>query len=224
MGLEKDKLFDIWYVRFYWNGKNVVSNSTTPLNEIAFEPGVKILFRKVRKAFQTEDGSTLEVLRGLSASIREKEFVVLCGPSGCGKTTLLNIAAGLLALTSGYVVMDGKEVTSPGRERGMVFQQDAILMWRKVLANVEYGLELRNIPKRERRRIGMEYLRMVGLEEFANFFPKELSGGMRKRVQIAAVFANNPEVLLMDEPFGSLDYPTKVSMQQQLVGKKQSKD
>ena len=90
-------------------------------------------------------------------------------------------------------------------------------MWRKVLGNVEYGLELRGVPKEARRRTAMEYIRLVGLERFADFFPKELSGGMRKRVQIAAVFANNPEVLLMDEPFGSLDYPTKVSLQEEVL-------
>jgi NitT/TauT family transport system ATP-binding protein len=130
---------------------------------------------------------------------------------------LLNIIAGLLPPTSGRILLDGEEVRGPGRERGMVFQQDAILMWRKVLGNVEYGLELRGVPKEERRRAAMDYVRLVGLEPFADFFPKELSGGMRKRVQIAAVFANNPEVLLMDEPFGSLDYPTKVSLQEEVL-------
>ncbi|MEA2515216.1 MAG: sulfonate transport system ATP-binding protein [Thermomicrobiales bacterium] len=178
---------------------------------------VKIELADVRKTFTTEGHGTLDVLKGVTAEILDKEFVALIGPSGCGKSTLLNIVAGLLAPTSGRVLLDGQEVRGPGAERGMVFQQDAILMWRKVLGNVEYGLELRGVPKEERRRIAMEYIRLVGLEQFTDFFPKELSGGMRKRCQIAAVFANNPEVLLMDEPFGSLDYPTKVTLQEEVL-------
>jgi NitT/TauT family transport system ATP-binding protein len=178
---------------------------------------VKIRLDEVGKTFTTEGGGSLDVLRGITADVRDKEFVALIGPSGCGKSTLLNIVAGLLTPTSGRVLLDGQEVHGPSRERGMVFQQDAILMWRKVLGNVEYGLELRGVAKVERRRIAMDYVRLVGLERFVDFFPKELSGGMRKRVQVAAVFANSPEVLLMDEPFGSLDYPTKVALQEEVL-------
>ena len=195
----------------------MINDNISQQGEIAMNINEKIVFENVCKTFQTQGGAKLEVLRGISGGILDKEFVVLTGPSGCGKTTLLNIVAGLLEPTVGRVLLDGREVTGPGRERGMVFQQDAILMWRKVLANVEYGLELRNVAIQERKRIAMEHLAMVGLERFSNFFPKELSGGMKKRVQIAAVFANNPEVLLMDEPFGSLDYPTKVSLQEALL-------
>jgi NitT/TauT family transport system ATP-binding protein len=191
--------------------------AATTTGETAPGAGVKIQLDDVRKTYTTEGGGTVEVLHGVSADIFEKEFVVLIGPSGCGKSTLLNIVAGLLPPTGGRVVLDGHEVRGPGRERGMVFQQDAILMWRKVLGNVEYGLELRGVAKAERRRIAMDYVRLVGLERFVDFFPKELSGGMRKRVQVAAVFANNPEVLLMDEPFGSLDYPTKVALQEEVL-------
>ena len=125
--------------------------------------------------------------------------------------------AGFTVVLPRRVLVDGQIVSGPSRERGMVFQQDAILLWRKVLGNVEYGLELRGVDKKERREIAMEYIRLVGLERFAHFFPKELSGGMRKRVQIAAIFANSPEVLLMDEPFGSLDYPTKISLQEEVL-------
>jgi NitT/TauT family transport system ATP-binding protein len=178
---------------------------------------IKIQLVDVRKTYRTEGGGTLEVLKGISAGILDKEFVCLIGPSGCGKSTLLNIVAGLLQPTGGRVLLDGKEVRGPGRERGMVFQQDAIPMWRKVLSNVEYGLELRGVPKEERRRTALHYIQMVGLEQFVDFFPKELSGGMRKRCQLAAVFANNPDVLLMDEPFGSLDYPTKLSLQEEVL-------
>ncbi len=177
----------------------------------------KITLQGIRKTYHTEGGKAFEVLQGISLEVLDREFVVLIGPSGCGKTTLLHIVAGLLKPTAGHVFLDLKEVTGPGPERGMVFQQDAILMWRKVLANVEYGLELRGIPRNERRRIAFKHLETVGLGKFKDFFPKELSGGMKKRVQVATVFANNPDVLLMDEPFGSLDYPTKVSLQDALL-------
>jgi len=139
------------------------------------------------------------------------------GPSGGGKTTLLNLIAGLAKPTVGSIVLDGKPVHGPGRDRGVVFQQDSVFMWRTVLKNVEYGLEVARIPKAERRVRALHYLRMVGLEKFSDFYPKELSGGMKKRVQIATVFANNPEVLLMDEPFGALDYPTKCALQEELL-------
>ncbi len=205
------------------SAKRVESEETgsaagAPVHAAPARAPVKIALEGVRKTFETEDGGQLEVLSGISADILDKEFVVLIGLSGGGKTTLLNIIAGLLEPTDGQVLMDGKKITGPGRERGMVFQQDAILMWRKVLGNIEYGLETRGVPKAERRRIGLEHMALVGLDpKFASFFPKELSGGMKKRVQIAAVFANDPEVLLLDEPFGSLDYPTKVALQEQLL-------
>ena len=176
-----------------------------------------IVLQNIERSFPTPDGGELPVLRGIDAEIEDEEFVALIGASGCGKSTLLNIVAGLIEPTAGVVLLDGKPVTGPGRDRGMVFQQDAILMWRSVLGNVEYGLELRGVPKEERRRIAREHLSLVGLDRFADFFPKDLSGGMRKRVQVAAVFANNPHVLLMDEPFGSLDYVTKVTLQQELL-------
>ncbi len=113
--------------------------------------------------------------------------------------------------------MNGIPIDGPGPARGMVFQQDAVFLWRRVIENVEYGMELRNVGKKERRIAAMKYLRLVDLERFANYYPKELSGGMRKRVAVAMVFANNPDVLLMDEPFGSLDYPTKISLQKELL-------
>jgi NitT/TauT family transport system ATP-binding protein len=179
--------------------------------------GRKILVEHLAKSYETERGELLPVLLDLNVEIFEHEFVSIIGPSGCGKTTFLNIVAGLIPPTSGRILVDGKEVSRPGRERGMVFQQDAIFMWRTVVGNVEYGLELQKVPKKERRRIAMDNIRIVGLEKFADWYPKELSGGMRKRVAIAMVFANNPEALLMDEPFGSLDYPTKVGLQKELL-------
>ena len=168
-----------------------------------------VALQNLQKSFATPDGGRLQVLRGIDAEIEDEEFVVLIGASGCGKSTLLNIVAGLIEPTTGAVFLDNKSVTRPGRNRGIVFQQDTIVMWRSVLRNVEYGLELRGLPKAELRRIAEDHLRLVGLEQFA--FPKDLSGGMRKRVQIAAVFANSPKVLLMDEPFGSLYLADRVT-------------
>ena len=178
---------------------------------------IKIKLKALTKSFQTEEKEALNVLQGITVDIYEHEFVSLIGPSGCGKTTLLSIVAGLILPSDGLILVDGKPVTGPGRDRGVVFQQDAILPWRRVIRNVEYGLELRGEDPAKRREIALNFLRLVGLEKFANFFPKELSGGMKKRVALAAVFANNPEVLLMDEPFGSLDYPTKIDLQRELL-------
>ena len=177
----------------------------------------KIEAENLHKVYYTEGGEPLPVLDDLQAKIYENEFVSIIGPSGCGKTTFLNIVAGLVLPTSGRVLVDGREVTGPGRERGVVFQQDAIFLWRKVIRNVEYGLEMRGVRRDERRRIAVKYLQLVGLEQFADLYPKELSGGMKKKVQIATVLANDPAVMLMDEPFGSLDYLTKVQLQQELL-------
>jgi len=178
---------------------------------------MQIYLRSINKKFISEKGRELEVLKKIEQTINNEEFVVLIGPSGCGKSTLLNIIAGLEKCTSGEVIVGGEKIIKPSRDRGMVFQQDALLMWRKVIDNVEYGLELSGVKKNERRKIAFDHLKKVGLEEFADFYPKELSGGMRKRVQIASVFSNNPKVMLMDEPFGSLDYMTKLALQDQLL-------
>lgn len=178
---------------------------------------MEILLKSIQKNFISEKGMELKVLKNVEETINNEEFIVLIGPSGCGKSTLLNIIAGLEKCTSGEVIVGGKKIINPSRDRGMVFQQDALLLWRKVIDNVEYGLELSGIKKDVRNKIAKEHLKKVGLEKFADFYPKELSGGMRKRVQIASVFSNNPKVMLMDEPFGSLDYMTKLALQDQLL-------
>ena len=178
---------------------------------------MEILLKSIQKNFISEKGIELKVLKNVEETINNEEFIVLIGPSGCGKSTLLNIIAGLEKCTSGEVIVGGKKIFNPSRDRGMVFQQDALLLWRKVIDNVEYGLELSGIKKDVRNKIAKEHLKKVGLEKFADFYPKELSGGMRKRVQIASVFSNNPKVMLMDEPFGSLDYMTKLALQDQLL-------
>ncbi len=178
---------------------------------------VKITVKNLCKFYQTEGNQTYTALKGVETQIYEGEFVSVIGPSGCGKTTFLSTVAGLLEPTDGEILVDGEKVTGPGRDRGVVFQQDAIFPWRKVVENVEYGLELQKVPKEERRETAMRQLEMVGLQNYANFYPKELSGGMKKKVAIAMVLANNPEVLLMDEPFGALDYVTKVTLQKELL-------
>lgn len=171
----------------------------------------------IKKAYRTQEGKTLDVLRGLDLEIYDAEFVSLIGPSGGGKTTLLNIMAGLVPATSGRIIVGGEEVQGPSSDLGLVFQEDCIFLWRTVLGNVEYGPETKGLPRDEVRRIAMKNLDLVGLRDFASFYPKELSGGMKKRVALAMVLANDPAVLLMDEPFGSLDYQTKVELQLSLL-------
>src|SRR6516165_9966173 len=186
-------------------------------NDISNFAMARIEIRELSKVFQTQSGEQFTALKDLSLDIDDGEFMVVVGPSGCGKTTLLNLIAGLQRPSAGSIALGGKAILGPGRDRGVVFQQDSVFMWRTVIGNVEYGMEMAHVPKVERRKRALHYLRMVGLEKFASFFPKELSGGMKKRVQIATVFANNPEVLLMDEPFGALDYPTKCALQEELL-------
>ena len=177
----------------------------------------KLAVESLRKVFTTAAGENFTALHDIDLEVADGEFVAIIGLSGCGKSTLLSLIAGLIAPTDGRITVGGRPVKGPGRDRGMIFQQDAILMWRRVEDNVAYGLALQGIPKAERREITARYIRMVGLEGFERFFPKELSGGMRKRVAIATVFANNPDVLLLDEPFGALDYVTKISLHGELL-------
>lgn len=169
----------------------------------------------VKKRGQKAGVST--ILDGLDFEIEQGEFVSVIGPSGCGKTTLLNMLAGLTDPTSGSIAVGGKEVNGPGADRGVVFQQDAIFPWRTVQRNVEYGLEVRGVARAERQERVRRFIDMVGLSEYADYLPKQLSGGMKKRVAIATVLANNPDVLLMDEPFGALDYSTRVRLQDELI-------
>ncbi|MGE3286169.1 MAG: ABC transporter ATP-binding protein [Pseudonocardia sp.] len=157
------------------------------------------------------------VLQGIDFTVEEGEFVSVIGPSGGGKTTLLNLLAGLLLPTEGTITLGTEQVTGPGADRGVVFQQDAIFPWRTVRRNVEYGLERAGVRGRELHERAQVFIDLVGLTEFADYLPKQLSGGMKKRVAIAAVLANGPAVLLMDEPFGALDYSTRVRLQDELL-------
>lgn len=156
-------------------------------------------------------------LSGISLSIKAHEFVSLIGPSGCGKSTFLRIVAGLDKPTSGEIVVSGKKVTGPGADRGMVFQEYALLPWKTTLANVEFGLRLKKTPKAERTAIAQRFVDLVGLKGFEKKYPHQLSGGMRQRAAVARVLANNPAMLLMDEPFAAVDAMTRQRLQEELT-------
>lgn len=177
----------------------------------------KIKIENLRKVFEVRGGGNVVALNDVSFSVREGEFVCIVGPSGCGKTTLLKIIAGLERPTSGVVTLDGKPVSGPGRDRCMVFQEYALFPWRTVLKNITFGLENLGIPKEERLKIAKRYIELVGLRGFEDRYPHELSGGMKQRVGIARALAIEPEVLLMDEPFGSLDAQTRNMLQKELL-------
>ncbi|MFO1130709.1 MAG: ABC transporter ATP-binding protein [Hyphomicrobiales bacterium] len=156
-------------------------------------------------------------LDGISFEVQPNEFTVIVGPSGCGKSSLLYIAAGLTEATSGQILASGKPVEEPGADRGMVFQSYTLFPWLTVRRNVEYGLRRKGMPQAERAKIVDHYLDEVGLTAFAEHYPKQLSGGMMQRVAIARALANDPDILLMDEPFGALDSQTRHTMQKLLL-------
>jgi NitT/TauT family transport system ATP-binding protein len=176
----------------------------------------KILFEGVRKVFEAR-GTAVTALDGIDLRVRAGEFLVIVGPSGCGKSTLLDLLGGLATPTAGRILVDGREITGPGLDRGVVFQQYALLPWRTAQGNVEFGLEAKNVPRRERPGLAREYLDLVGLSAFRDRYPHELSGGMKQRVAIARSLAFDPEVLLMDEPFAALDAQTRDGLQDELL-------
>ena len=180
------------------------------------EGNIKVSIQGVEKKYNTRKGEVV-ALNGVDFDIKENEFICVIGPSGCGKSTLLNIIAGLLEPTSGQILVDGKPINGTGTDRGVVFQQYALFPWLTVKKNVEFGLKLKGLSKEECDTIAMKYLKMVELEKFADSYPKELSGGMKQRVAIARAYAMNPEVLLMDEPFGALDAQTRTQLQTELL-------
>ncbi|MBI4240440.1 MAG: ABC transporter ATP-binding protein [Candidatus Rokubacteria bacterium] len=173
--------------------------------------------RSITFEYATADGP-LTALRELSFAVEPSEFLCVVGQSGCGKTTLLNVVAGFLKPTRGAVLLGGKPVTGKGFDRGIVFQDFAQLFpWRTAQRNVEFGLEMKGVPRAEREEVALRFLRLVKLEKFARSYPHELSGGMQQRVAIARALAYNPAVLLMDEPFAALDALTREEMQRLLV-------
>ncbi|QGP93581.1 Aliphatic sulfonates import ATP-binding protein SsuB [Neomoorella glycerini] len=159
----------------------------------------------------------ITALEGISLEVQEGEFVTILGPSGCGKSTLLRIIAGLAEASSGQVYKDGRLIQEPGPDRGMVFQSYTLFPWLTVRQNIEFGLTLKGIDAARRREIVDHYLNIIGLAAFADAFPKSLSGGMKQRVAIARALANDPDILLMDEPFGALDAQTRLVMQELLL-------
>ncbi|WP_121610827.1 ABC transporter ATP-binding protein [Mesobacillus foraminis] len=177
---------------------------------------IEIDIQGLSKIYKTKK-NTFQALDNVSLHVKNEEFVSILGPSGCGKSTILRILAGLEDATSGIVKVGGQEVAGPSAERGMVFQSYTLFPWLTVQENIEFGLKLKGMKAKQRKEISDKYLELVGLERFANSFGKELSGGMKQRVAIARSLANNPEVLLMDEPFGALDAQTKQSMQHLLL-------
>lgn len=177
----------------------------------------RLTLDRLTMRFRTRRGEVITALEGVSFEVRDQEFAVLVGTSGCGKSTVLRLVAGLLRPTEGRVLVDGRPVGGPGADRGMVFQSYTLFPWLTVRQNVEFGPRLRGVPAPERARLAHHYLAQVGLLGFEHVYPKELSGGMMQRVAIARALANDPAVLLMDEPFGALDAQTRALMGELLV-------
>lgn len=160
------------------------------------------------------NNSVIEVLRSVSVEVRPQQIVVLLGPSGCGKSSLLNIMAGFLTQDKGTVLLDGEPISGPGPERGVVFQSHSLFPWKTILSNVEFPLRMKEIDPTGRRKVANRIINEVGLSGFEHAYPSELSGGMAQRVGIARMLASDPKVMLMDEPFGSLDAQTRVKMRE----------
>src|SRR5260370_5196936 len=175
----------------------------------------KILFRDLWMSFPGKDGGPVDVLAEISLGVLEREFICIVGPSGCGKSTLLNIAAGFIPASRGEVLVGGARVVGPDPRRIFIFQENGVFPWLTVEQNIGFGLGRR--PAAERRRIIAHYTEMMGLSGFGGSYPRELSGGMKQRVELARALAAEPEVLYMDDPFGALDYLTRLRMRSELV-------
>jgi NitT/TauT family transport system ATP-binding protein len=176
-----------------------------------------IAAQDITKVFESRRGRVM-ALEQVSLEIPDASFACIVGASGCGKSTLLNIMAGLVRPNLGTIIVDGEPVHGPGADRGMVFQSYTLFPWLRVRENIEFGPSLQGVPKQERREVSGQLLEEMKLSEFARAYPRELSGGMKQRVAIARALANNPRVLLMDEPFGALDALTRASQQRFLTG------
>jgi NitT/TauT family transport system ATP-binding protein/sulfonate transport system ATP-binding protein len=179
----------------------------------------KLLVEKVSRRFPGVRGSApVQALMPVDLSVAEKDFITILGPSGCGKSTLLRIVAGLDHPSEGRVLLDGRELKGPGPDRGMVFQSYTLFPWLTVAENIAFGLREKGVPEARRKEIVANYMQLVGLKGFENHWPKQLSGGMQQRTAIARALANDPEILLLDEPFGALDNQTRGLMQELLLG------
>ena len=178
---------------------------------------VLVEIKDVSKIYATTDNKSTWALQNVSLNIDRNEFVCTIGPSGCGKTTILNLIGGFTLPTTGMVKRHGTPITEPGPDRGVVFQEYALFSWLTSRQNIEFGLRVKGIPKEERRARSDKYLAMIGLTHAADRFPGELSGGMRQRVAVARALINEPEILLMDEPFAAVDAMTRVTLQEELL-------
>ena len=192
-------------------GKKIENNTAgSPLE--AHVASSKIRAEHIDKVYKTGKKS-VAAIEDVSIDIQDNDFVCIVGPSGCGKSTLLRMLAGLDFPSAGNIIVNDRKVTGPGPDRGMVFQTYTLFPWMNVEDNIKFGLKIKKLPKAEQQEIADRYLKIIGLEKFAQSYSKELSGGMKQRVAIARALANQPEVLLMDEPFGALDPHTKSMMQ-----------
>lgn len=176
----------------------------------------KLFIENVSKTYKLGKNDTHLVIDNLSLSVKDNEFLVILGPGHCGKSVLLNIISGLESPDSGRVVLDNEEIEGPNPKMGMVFQKTGVFSWLTVMENVELGPKNRGIPKEERRKKAQKYIDLVGLQGFENARPPQLSGGMKQRVGIARAYTNDPEILIMDEPFGALDAQTRYSMENEI--------
>lgn len=179
----------------------------------------KVVINNINKYFPVEKGKSesVQVLKNINFSVKEQEVIAIIGGSGCGKTTLLRIISGLTESTSGEILINEKKLSDSNHDVGMVFQQPGLMPWLKTIDNIELSLELKSVPKEKRTQLAMEYLKLVGLENAKSQYPNQLSGGMQQRVGLARALAVNPEILLMDEPFGALDAQTKETLQGEVL-------
>ncbi len=177
---------------------------------------VRLHIENITKEFPLKN-DTLSVVDGISLDVYDNEFLVLLGPGHCGKSVLLNILAGLMHPTGGTIELDGKPVTGTDPRIGMVFQKWSLLPWKTVMENTEIGPKFRGVDKKTRREKAQEYIDLVGLRGFENSYPSQLSGGMKQRVGIARAYTNDPEILIMDEPFGALDAQTRYAMEEEII-------
>ena len=178
---------------------------------------IKLTVDRVSKVFHLDKQVSITAVENVAFDVHENELCVLLGPSGCGKSTVLRMIAGLEEPSSGKIILDGREIVGPGRNRGMVFQGYTSFEWLTVQKNVEYGMRLNNVPAPQRRERAEHFIELVKLTKFKNAYPHQLSGGMKQRVAIARTLANDPSILLMDEPFGALDAETRWNMQELLL-------
>ena len=167
--------------------------------------------------FDPYAGANVTAVHDISLKVNQGEFISIVGPSGCGKTTLLTMIAGFLPISGGSITIDDKPIKGPGPDRGVVFQTFALFPWKTVIDNVGFGPRMRGLPKKECDQLALEFLSLVGLEHVAQKYPNELSGGMQQRVGVVRALANNPDVLLMDEPFASVDAQTRMTLQEELT-------